>query len=271
MIELEALKKVLPSVVNLTRLAGERVLSIYQPYAKGGHDESLQLMAKSDGSPLTLADVASHEILVEGLTELTPQIPIVSEEDGASLQHRTETGCYWVLDPLDGTKEFISKNGEFTINVALIINSIAVWGAVYAPVLNAIYWGGSKLGAFRQVGNQQHALKVRSQSSQKLCQVVASKSHLNDDTKSFIQGLGTVELVQAGSSLKFCRVAEGVADVYPRLAPTCEWDTAAAQAVLEGAGGKVVDMLGQPLRYGKPKLLNPYFVATADRAWLTSI
>lgn len=268
---LEALNNVLPDVVDLTRRAGTKILSIYESYAGDESDESVRLVYKDDDSPLTIADLASHQILVEGLMKLTPRIPIISEEDPISLQHRTEEGCYWLIDPLDGTKEFLARNGEFTINVALISNGTAVWGAVYAPELDAMYWGGSALGAFKQVGKQQHALKVRSKSSQNACQVVASKSHLNSKTKSFIKRLGVVELVQAGSSLKFCRVAEGAADVYPRLAPTCEWDTAAAQAVLEGSGGKVVDMLGQPLRYGKAKPLNPDFVATADTAWLTSI
>jgi 3'(2'), 5'-bisphosphate nucleotidase len=271
LMELEALSNVFPDVVDLTRLAGIRVLSIYEPYASGECDESVQLLDKGDGTPLTIADLASHQILVEGLLRLTPRVPIVSEEDPASLQYRTEEGCYWLLDPLDGTKEFISRNGEFTINVALIINSIAVWGAVYAPVLDAMYWGGSALGAYRRIGNKQDVLSVSCKLSQSTCQVVASKSHLNDKTRSFIDRLGMVELVQAGSSLKFCRVAEGAADVYPRLAPTCEWDTAAAQAVLEGAGGSVTDMERRPLRYGKPTLLNSDFVATADRAWLDAI
>jgi 3'(2'), 5'-bisphosphate nucleotidase len=269
--ELEALSNVFPDVVDLTRLAGNHVLSIYEPYASGECDESVQLLDKGDGTPLTIADLASHQILVEGLLSLTPRVPIVSEEAPASLRHRREEGCYWLLDPLDGTKEFISRNGEFTINVALIINSIAVWGVVYAPVLDAMYWGGSALGACRRIGNKQDVLSVSSKLSQSTCQVVASKSHLNDDTKSFIQRLGRVELVQAGSSLKFCRVAEGAADVYPRLASTCEWDTAAGQAVLEGAGGKVLDILGQPLRYGKATLLNPHFVALADGSWLSDI
>lgn len=266
--KLEALKAVLPDVIELTKLAGMRVLSIYQSYLSDAKGESLQLFDKSDGSPLTVADMISHETLVDGLRKLTPKIPVVSEEDSESLQYRKDAGCFWLLDPLDGTKEFISKNGEFTINVAFVIDGCAVWGAVYAPVLGAMYWGGSAFGAFRQVGGRQESLQIRGKRTQRICQVVASKSHLNDETKLFIGRLGAVELIQAGSSLKFCRVAEGVADVYPRLAPTAEWDTAAAQAILEGSGGCVVDLAGSALRYGKPDLLNPYFVATADLAWL---
>lgn len=269
--KLEVLETVLPRVLELTRLAGKRVLSIYQPYLTEANSESVRLLDKEDGSPLTMADLASHNVLVEGLKALTPEIPIVSEEDVASLHFRTEGGRYWLLDPLDGTKEFVSRNGEFTINVALVIGESVAWGAVYAPTFDAMYWGGIGLGAYRKIGDEQVALIPNRRSSTGICKVVASKSHMNGDTKEFVNGLGSVELLQAGSSLKFCRVAEGAADVYPRLAPTCEWDTAAAQAVLEGAGGVVVDMQGQPLRYGKSTVLNPSFVATADRAWLPSL
>jgi 3'(2'), 5'-bisphosphate nucleotidase len=172
----------------------------------------------------------------------------------------------WLIDPLDGTKEFIAHNGEFTVNIALIDQGRSVLGVVYAPAIDALYWGGAGLGAFRRVGTSTAAIQVASHATDELCRVVASKSHLNAETQAFIDRLGPVSLVQAGSSLKFCRVAEGVADIYPRLAPTCEWDTAAAQAVLEGAGGVVLDLHGAPLRYGKPDVLNPSFIAARNAA-----
>ena len=219
---------------------------------------------KADDSPLTLADMASHHTIVNGLTTLTPEIPVVSEEDTESLRFRTPKGFFWLIDPLDGTKEFLARNGQFTVNIALIEDGEPVWGVVDAPALGELFWGGKDFGSFRQVESGTTSLFVSApaQSGQKL-RVVASKSHLNAETSAFIVRLGAVELIQAGSSLKFCRIAEGNADVYPRLAPTCEWDTAAAQAVVEGAGGQVYDMQGARLLYGKPDLLNPSFIASA--------
>ena len=178
--------------------------------------------------------------------------------------HRQSHGRFWLIDPLDGTKEFISRNGEFTVNIALIEAGRTVLGVVYAPAMDALYWGGAGLGAFRCIGGQTVAIKVAASTPGAALRVVASKSHLNEATRSFIDRFGEVSLVQAGSSLKFCRVAEGEADIYPRLGPTCEWDTAAAQAVLEGAGGVVVDLEGAPLLYGKPDVLNPSFIACRD-------
>jgi 3'(2'), 5'-bisphosphate nucleotidase len=170
---------------------------------------------------------------------------------------------FWLIDPLDGTKEFLARNGEFTVNAALIENGIAVWGAVFAPVLDRLYWGGPSLEAFCQAQGELSTLKVVAPLAGQRLRVVASKSHLNAETTDFIQRLGETDLVQAGSSLKFCRVAEAAAEIYPRLAPTCEWDTAAAQAVVEGAGGQVTDLSGQRLRYGKPDVLNPSFVVAS--------
>jgi len=221
---------------------------------------------KEDASPVTEADLAAHRVLASLLKSLLPDCPVVSEEDSASQVHRQSKGRFWLIDPLDGTKEFIARNGDFTVNIALIENGRSVLGVVYAPAIDALYWGGAGLCAYRCVRDKTAAIKVAANSAAGACRVVASKSHLNEATQSFIDRLGNVSLVQAGSSLKFCRIAEGEADIYPRLAPTCEWDTAAAQAVLEGAGGAVLDLHGQPLQYGKPDVLNPSFIATRDTA-----
>jgi len=249
------------AVLGIARLAGAAILEIYETDAADG---ASRLANKADNSPLTLADLAAHKTIATGLAAATPHIPVVSEEDGASGSVRVQAECFWLVDPLDGTKEFLAKNGEFTVNIALIEHGVATWGVVFAPVLGAMYWGGPGKGAMFADATARRSLQVASQPAQAdTCRVVASKSHLNEETSDFIAKLGTVDLVQAGSSLKFCRVAEGKAHIYPRLAPTCEWDTAAAQAILEGAGGHVCDLQGDPLRYGKPNVLNPHFVASA--------
>lgn len=246
-------------LLPIARVAGDAIMAVY---SRGTPEVQL----KEDGSPVTEADLASHRVLASRLKPLLSECPVVSEEDAGSLVHRQSHGRFWLIDPLDGTKEFIARNGEFTVNVALIEDGRCVLGVVYAPAIDALYWGGAGLGAFRCMGGQTVAIKVAAAEAGGACRVVASKSHLNEATRSLIDRLGDVSLVQAGSTLKFCRVAEGEADIYPRLAPTCEWDTAAAQAVLEGAGGVVVDLQGMPLQYGKPDVLNPSFIATRDTA-----
>jgi len=279
------------AVVEISKDAG---LAIMRIYARGAQAVGGNTSVKDDNSPLTESDLIAHHLIVDGLSVLTPDIPVVSEEDSASLVHRVADKTFWLIDPLDGTKEFIARNGQFTVNIALIVQGEPVWGVVHAPAIDQTYRGGSGFGAFKQDGKGVAVMLdirdsvsfsglepsiVFSPSSPKHpssdaagsvsapaprpLRVVASKSHLNGATETFIHSLGVVELVQAGSSLKFCRVAEGEADVYPRLAPTCEWDTAAAQAVVEGAGGYVFDMDGKRLRYGKPDLLNPSFIAAS--------
>lgn len=228
--------------------------------------ESAEVSHKADASPVTEADLASHRVLATHLAHLLPGCQVVSEEDPASLVYRQSAGRFWLIDPLDGTKEFIARNGEFTVNIALIEEGCSTLGVVYAPAIDALYWGSTGLGAFRCKGDQTVTINVAPAAEGRACRVVASKSHLNEATQAMIDRLGDVSLVQAGSSLKFCRVAEGEADIYPRLAPTCEWDTAVAQAVLEGAGGAVVDLQGVRLLYGKPDVLNPSFIATRDTA-----
>lgn len=248
-----------PKLMLIAHEAGEAIMEIY---TSGDGD----MRIKTDQSPVTAADLVAHQRLVAALQELTPDCPVVSEENEDSRAHCKSNGRFWLIDPLDGTKEFLAHNGEFTVNIALIDQGRSVLGVVYAPAILCMYWGGPGLGAHRVQASLSEAIQVRPNGLDEACRVVASKNHLNAETQSFINRLGVVSLVRAGSSLKFCRVAEGTADIYPRLAPTCEWDTAAAQAVLEGAGGSVVDLDGQPLRYGKPEVLNPSFIATRDIA-----
>jgi 3'(2'), 5'-bisphosphate nucleotidase len=253
---------VVPAVLALAKEAGSCILTVYEHY-KSSPSADVGLVSKADDSPLTKADLASHVAIVSGLAQLTPEIPVVSEESADSLEYRLPVGRFWLIDPLDGTKEFLARNDEFTVNIALIEDGSPVWGVVYAPALDLLYWGGRDSGAYREFSGQCAQIHVAGAvPNSRAYRVVASKSHLNSETVTFIERLGEVTLIQAGSSLKLCRVAEGSADVYPRLAPTCEWDTAAAQAVVEGAGGSVVDLYGHPLVYGKPNVLNPHFIVT---------
>lgn len=245
-----------PLLENIAYDAGKQILRVYAQANINAH-------SKADQSPVTAADLLAHESIVRGLHATFPGVPVVSEEDEVSLAWRLPSGCYWLVDPLDGTKEFLNRNGDFTVNIALIENGRATFGMVYAPAHESFYWGGAGLGAaMREKGVVTTLACAHGESTSRL-RVVASKSHLNEETQAFIQQLGNVKLVQAGSSLKFCTLARGLADLYPRLGPTCEWDTAAAQAVLEGAGGVVLDTHGQPLHYGKENVLNPWFIAAA--------
>lgn len=251
------LAALLEQLLPISRAAGRAIMAIYEA-------GETHVQHKADASPVTEADLAAHRILDARLPPLLPDCPVVSEEDAGSQAYRLDKGRFWLIDPLDGTKDFIARNGDFTVNIALIEDGRSVLGVVYAPAIDALYWGGAGMGAFRCIRGETVAIRVSADNASGNCRIVASKSHLNDATQSFIDRLSAVSLIQAGSSLKFCRVAEGVADIYPRLAPTCEWDTAAAQAVLEGAGGAVVDLQGQPLRYGKQDVFNPSFIATRD-------
>lgn len=240
--------------------AGAAVMHIY----KNQSSSDARLASKSDASPLTKADLASHRLVTDRLMKLRQTISVVSEEDEHSFAQTALGGCYWLIDPLDGTKEFLARNGEFTINIALIVDSEPAWGVVYAPALDQMFWGGREYGSYRKHDGKTDLIRVAAPvESGNTFRVIASKSHLNSETSSFIDQLGVTELVQVGSSLKFCAIAEGRADVYPRLAPTCEWDTAAAQAVLEGAGGHVYDTTGNRLLYGKSSVLNPSFIAAS--------
>jgi 3'(2'), 5'-bisphosphate nucleotidase len=223
---------------------------------------------KADDSPITRADRAAHDVLAARLSLLTPQVPVLSEEAEAAHDFaiRGAWRDLWLVDPLDGTREFISRNGEFTVNVALVRDHEPVLGVVAAPALGLTYYAARGLGAFRtQAEHGTEPIRVR-QASDPLV-IVGSRSHRGDSLDGLLARLGPHELRPMGSALKFCIVAEGSADFYPRLGPTSEWDTAAAQAVLEVAGGAVTTLDGSPLRYNeRDTLLNPHFIAYGDRS-----
>ncbi|WP_449284979.1 3'(2'),5'-bisphosphate nucleotidase CysQ [Marinobacter sp. PE14] len=248
---------ILPDVIKVADQASERVLHIYQSDFKVNY--------KEDHSPITAADTAAHDIITHGLRSISRDIPILSEE-GKDIpwEERKHWRRFWLVDPVDGTKDFTQRTGEFTVNIAMIEDGQPVMGVVIAPALKEAFWGIVGEGAhMRDRTGKVHRIRVTEPKAVK--RVVASKNHLNEETKAFItEKLGDHELVQAGSSLKFCRIAEGHADAYPRLGPTCEWDTGAAQAVLMAAGGKVETLDGKPLKYGKQDVLNPYFIATGS-------
>lgn len=242
----------------IARTAGAAILDIYE------HADDLGISKKDDDSPLTAADKAANEVICAGLEGLPLQYPIISEENKAvPYEKRKDYDYYWLVDPLDGTKEFIKRNGEFTVNIALIHAGQAVMGVVYAPVLDEMYYAAKGQGAFLKKDNQTQRLEAPSfRKTDEGLNVVCSRSHLNTETQQFVDDLNSPDLVPKGSSLKFLLLATGDAHLYPRLAPTMEWDTAAAQAVLEEAGGQVLQHGSTtPLQYNKKDLLNPSFVA----------
>jgi 3'(2'), 5'-bisphosphate nucleotidase len=268
MTDLNGQRRLLDAACEIARSAGRGILEVY-----GRSD--FAVARKSDDSPLTEADQVAHRIITRELAELDGNIPILSEES-LPAEHATRRSWsrYWLVDPLDGTKEFLKRNGEFTVNIALVDGQRAVWGAVYAPVLDRLYAGVVGLGAWcSDAGGALQPIAVRNPAASPL-RVVCSRSHPTPELAEYLAGLPAHEITDMGSSLKICLVAEGAADVYPRLGPTSEWDTAAAQAILESAGGRMIDLAGRPLRYNsKDDLLNPHFLAFGDRRrdWLAPI
>lgn len=258
------LEGLIEPVVALAREAGNAILEVYAT--------DFDVQAKDDQSPLTHADMASHRIIDQGLRTLTPGVPIISEESGLpAFEERVAWARYWLIDPLDGTKEFVNRNGEFTVNIALIESHRPVLGVVHVPVTMKTYTGCEGAGAtVREKDGAPQAIHVAPVSATPL-RVVGSRSHRGASLDAFLEALGEVEMLPMGSSLKFCVVAEGGADIYPRLGPTSEWDTAAAQAVVEQAGGAVLQLDGIPLAYNaKQDILNPWFLVRGpgDRDWL---
>jgi len=249
------------AVIDLAKTAGEKIMAIYS--------QDFDVDYKEDSSPLTQADLASHHCIVDGLRELTLDIPVLSEESSKDEKLcRTSWETYWLIDPLDGTKEFVKKNGEFTVNIALVTNHHPVFGVVYAPALDVMYWGYKSSGAFKEVDGIEQTITVRPRSENSAdWVVVGSRSHQSDELKAFMKDYSDAEIVSMGSSLKLCLVAEGKADLYPRLGLTSEWDTAASQAVVEAAGGQVLafpDMTPLGCNQDADSLLNPYFLVCAS-------
>jgi len=247
------LPRLLPPVVALAERAGALILEHYR--------DGVAVRAKADASPVTVADEAAEALILEGLAELTPEIPVVAEETVAA-GHVPELGDgrFWLVDPLDGTKEFLSRNGEFTVNIALIEGREPVLGVVFAPALGKVWWGARGAGAMLRDATGERSIAARPRPASGVV-AVASRSHSDPQTEAFLDQMGVAERISAGSSLKFCLVAEGRADVYPRFGPTMEWDTAAGHAVLRAAGGQVTTRDGAPFTYRKPGFRNPEFIA----------
>jgi 3'(2'), 5'-bisphosphate nucleotidase len=248
----------LAQVVAIARQAGQAIMAVYA-------DPSAAVITKADESPLTQADLAADRVINAGLTALDLGWPVLSEESaGIPYAERRDWQRFWLVDPLDGTKEFIKRNGEFTVNIALIENGRPVLGVVYAPVLDVCYYAARDVGAFVQRGTAA-AQKIATQSpaADEPVKVVASRSHADERTAALLRQLGEHQCISMGSSLKLCLVAEGAAHFYPRLGPTMEWDTAAAHAVVNAAGGLVQDRMGHELGYNKADLHNPEFFVYA--------
>jgi 3'(2'), 5'-bisphosphate nucleotidase len=247
------LDQLLTEVERIAREAGAAILAVYQ--------RDFAVVEKDDRSPLTEADSAAHHVIAGRLAALEPRLPILSEEGVGDFKGPDAAGRYWLVDPLDGTKEFIKRNGEFTVNIALIEGGRPILGVVYAPVPDVAYLAAQGVGAFKVAGGNRTAIHVATQRQGTPWRVVGSRSHAGDSLGALLAQLGSHELVSMGSSLKFCLVAEGSADVYPRLGPTSLWDTGAAQCVVEQAGGAVIRLDGTPLSYATPSAtLNPFFI-----------
>jgi 3'(2'), 5'-bisphosphate nucleotidase len=245
-------------ICEIARKAGAAIMDIY------GGDCTVE--TKSDNSPLTAADKASHEVIVAGLKALTPDIPILSEEGkNIPYEERKNWERFWLVDPLDGTKEFIKRNGEFTVNIALIEGHAPVLGVVYVPVQDKMYVGVVGQGAYVQKGDgKPEPIRVRKPDPEAGLTVVMSRSHPSPELEAYLEDIKVAEALPVGSSLKLCVVAEGRADLYPRLGPTMEWDTGAGQAVVLAAGGTVKTPDGKDLQYNKENLLNPHFIVKAS-------
>ena len=243
------IQALLPAVCTIARKAGDAILDVYE-------SDDFDVQSKADNSPLTRADLAANEVIVEGLRALDVSIPVLSEESRkAPYRERADWARYWLVDPMDGTKEFVKRSGEFTVNIALVDEAgVPVLGVVYAPVLDRMYFAARGHGAFRQDG----------EAAPPPIRVADSKSHGGAALARFLEQIGDHDVVSMGSSLKLCLVAEGAAHLYPRLGPTMEWDTGAAHAIVNEAGGRVTDLSDRPLAYNKEDLLNPYFMVAGN-------
>ena len=253
-------------VLDIAHDAGDAIMQVYAGDFAVTH--------KADQSPLTEADLAAHRVIESGLARLNPSLPMLSEESAAiPYEQRKQWPAFWLVDPLDGTKEFVKRNGEFTVNIALIENARPLLGVVYAPVARVGYFAAVDVGAWKQLGDARPQRIAARAYAGGPATIAGSRSHGSEQLARFIDCVrareGEPHLLSLGSALKTCLVAEGAADIYPRLGPTREWDTAASQCVVENAGGRLLDLAGAPLRYNKESLLNPWFVAVGagDYDW----
>lgn len=259
------MQNLLAAVRSIARSAGAAIIEVYQRLEQPG---TVAIERKADASPLTEADLAAHRIIVDGLRALTPDWPVLSEEDAdVPLAERSGWSRFWLVDPLDGTKEFLSRNDEFTVNIALVENHRPILGVVHVPVTGIDYFAIASAGAWKAESPDESGSRIRvAPRSRAPIRVIGSRSHASARLTDALHALGSHELVSMGSSLKFCVLAEGAADVYPRIGPTSEWDTAAAHAIVQGAGGDVVRLDGAPLEYNCGSgWLNPDFIAIGPR------
>jgi 3'(2'), 5'-bisphosphate nucleotidase len=250
----------LPKVIQLAEKAGEAILPIYRSQSE------VLLSLKNDGSPLTQADLLANTIICDALKQLTPQIPILSEEScDIPFVDRQAWQRYWLIDPIDGTKEFLAKNGDFTVNIALIEFHQSLLGVVAVPIEEVVYYGAKGAGAWKKMGEESRKIHTAKLQAATPVRILASRRHGQIIMEKIQQAYPECQLSRRGSSLKFCLIAEGLADIYPRLGLTSEWDTGAAQCILEEAGGKVMNLDGFPLSYGlRDSYQNPYFLAVGD-------
>jgi len=256
-------KILLDNIISITQQAGYKILDIYN-----SNDFSDSIEFKDDNSPLTIADKASNEVIINEIKKLNLNIPILSEEEkNVPYSTRKKWDKFWLIDPLDGTKEFIKRNGEFTVNIALIDKGSPILGVVYAPVLDITWYGSSDSGSFIYKNNESSKIKVKDNENS-IVKVVSSRSHANNPKlEEYLKKFKQYELVKMGSSIKMCLVADGSADCYPRFGPTMEWDTGAAHAVVKFAGGNIFNInTNRELKYNKQNLLNPGFIVK----WVTS-
>lgn len=255
----ETARRLTEDALAIARQAGVRIVEVYT-------EDNCEVAFKEDKTPVTTADLAAHSIIVEELRQLSPRLPVLSEEsDSITFEERTQWPAYWLVDPLDGTREFLRRNGEFSVNIALIVDNRPIAGVIVAPVLDIAYFATQGGGAFKQIGNAEpQAINVR----QAPRQITVARSR-NPKTgaclQQFLDGIGKHDEITMGSALKSCLVAEGAADIYARLGPTGEWDTAAAQCIVEEAGGHIRDINSQDLTYNKREsLINPHFLVYGD-------
>lgn len=268
MIDQATIQSLREDVLAIAQDAAASILEVYE--------RDFEVMSKGDASPVTDADLAAHHGIVAGLSRLTPDIPVLSEESAhtVALEARSRWSRLWLVDPLDGTREFVKRNGEFSVNIALIEDGVATFGVIQQPVTGTLWFGAPGGGAWMRDGASERALHAGRPQAEGPLRVAASRSHRDGRTAALMERIGAIDPVALGSSLKFCWLAEGRMDVYPRFGPTSEWDTAAGQAILEGAGGILVDPRGRPFRYNQREtILNGDFIALGDpslpwRSWV---